>query len=75
METRYFRVIIPSARFLPLMDIHAAIKRVDSVYSDSIDGVSIRLLRFSQPEDGVFVGKLQTFRLANAPSFYTASYG
>ncbi|KAF2830070.1 hypothetical protein CC86DRAFT_403393 [Ophiobolus disseminans] len=52
----------------------AAIKRVDSVYSDSIDGVSIRLLHFSQPEDGVFVGKLQTFRLASAPRFYTASY-
>jgi hypothetical protein len=56
------------------MDIQTGIKRVDSVYSESIDGVSIRLLRFSQPEDGVFVGKLQTFLLASAPHFYTASY-
>lgn len=56
------------------MDIQPGIDRVDSVYSDSLDGVSIRLLRFSQPEEGVFVGKLQTFRLANAPHFFTASY-
>ncbi|KAH7361241.1 heterokaryon incompatibility protein-domain-containing protein [Pyrenochaeta sp. MPI-SDFR-AT-0127] len=56
------------------MDVQPGINRVDSVYSDSLDGVSIRLLRFSQPEDGVFVGKLQTFRLANAPHFFTASY-
>jgi hypothetical protein len=60
--------------YLHLMDIQVAIKRVDSVYSDSIDGVSIRLLRFSQSEDGAFVGKLQTFLLASAPHFYTASY-
>jgi hypothetical protein len=56
------------------MDVQTGIKRVDSVYSESIDGVSIRLLRFSQREDGSFVGKLQTFLLASAPHFYTASY-
>ncbi|KAH7090325.1 heterokaryon incompatibility protein-domain-containing protein [Paraphoma chrysanthemicola] len=56
------------------METQRPIKRVDSVYTDSIDGVSIRLLRFSQPEEGVFVGKLKTFRLASAPHFYTASY-
>jgi hypothetical protein len=56
------------------MENRPTISRVDSVYKDSIDGVSIRLLRFSQSEDGVFVGKLQTFRLASAPHFYTASY-
>lgn len=56
------------------MDFQPTISRVDSVYKDSIDGVSIRLLHFSQREDGVFVGKLQTFRLANAPHFFTASY-
>lgn len=56
------------------MAIQRVNKRVDSVYSDSIDGVSIRLLRFSQPEEGVFVGKLKTFLLASAPHFYTASY-
>jgi len=56
------------------MDLQRPMKRVDSVYRDSIDGVSIRLLRFSEPEEGVFVGKLQTFALASAPNFYTASY-
>jgi hypothetical protein len=56
------------------MAIQPAIERVDSVYRDSIDGDSIRLLRFSQPEEGVFVGKLKTFLLASAPHFYTASY-
>ena len=56
------------------MDVTPGVKRVDSVYSESLDGVSIRLLRFSQPEDGIFVGKLQTFRLASAPHFFTASY-
>ncbi|KAI8934920.1 hypothetical protein NX059_008589 [Plenodomus lindquistii] len=50
------------------------IKRVDSVYTDSIDDVSIRLLRFSQQEDGVFTGTLKTFLLASAPHFFTASY-
>ncbi|CAO2651204.1 Nn.00g095010.m01.CDS01 [Neocucurbitaria sp. VM-36] len=59
---------------LDLMDVQPGINRVDSVYPDSLDGVSIRLLRFSQPEKGVFVGKLQTFRLASAPHFLTASY-
>lgn len=56
------------------MDPQPGVRRVDSVYSESLDGISIRLLRFSQPEDGVFVGRLQTFRLATAPHFYTASY-
>jgi hypothetical protein len=56
------------------MDIHAGIKRTDSVYADSIDGVSIRLLRFSRREDGELAGQLQTFLLASAPHFYTASY-
>jgi hypothetical protein len=56
------------------MDIQPGIQRVDSAYKDSIDGVSIRLLRISQPEEGVFVGKLQTFLLASAPHFFTASY-
>jgi hypothetical protein len=59
---------------LDLMDVQTGIKRVDSVYSESIDGVSIRLLRFFQREDGDFVGKLQTFLLASAPHFFTASY-
>ncbi|KAH9874968.1 hypothetical protein J1614_004456 [Plenodomus biglobosus] len=56
------------------METAPSIKRVDTVYSDSIDDVSIRLLRFWQPEDGVFVGKLETFRLSSAPHFFTASY-
>lgn len=56
------------------MDVRAGIKKADSVYSDSIDGVSIRLLHFSRREDGQFVGKLETFLLASAPHFYTASY-
>jgi hypothetical protein len=43
------------------------------VYSDTVDGSSIRLLRFSQSEDGEFVGTLRTFLLANAPHFYTVS--
>jgi hypothetical protein len=43
------------------------------VYPDPVDGTSIRLLRFWQPNDGEFVGKLQTFRLASAPHFYTVS--
>ncbi|KAH5305155.1 hypothetical protein HBI23_181910 [Parastagonospora nodorum] len=60
--------------FSSLMDIHAGIRRADSVYADSIDGVSIRLLRLSRREDGDFDGKLQTFLISNAPPFYTASY-
>jgi hypothetical protein len=44
-----------------------------TVFSDTIDGTSIRLLRFSRSEDEEFVGKLQTFRLASAPQFYTVS--
>ncbi|KAH9864800.1 hypothetical protein IAQ61_008745 [Plenodomus lingam] len=57
------------------MESSSSITRADSVYADSIDQVSIRLLRFSESEDdGVFTGKLETFRLASAPHFYTASY-
>lgn len=56
------------------MEIRTGINRVDSAYVDSLDGVSIRLLHFSQPEEGVFVGKLQTFLLSSAPHYYTASY-
>jgi hypothetical protein len=56
------------------MDINAKIKRVDSAFIDSIDDVSIRLLRFTRREDGVYTGKLKTFLLASAPHFYTASY-
>ncbi|KAL5118953.1 hypothetical protein ACEQ8H_003082 [Pleosporales sp. CAS-2024a] len=56
------------------MDIPAGIQRTDSVYTDSIDAVSIRLLRFSRREDGEFAGELQTCLLASAPHFYTASY-
>ena len=43
------------------------------VYSDTVDGSSIRLLRFGISEDGEFLGTLRTFRLANAPHFYTVS--
>lgn len=56
------------------MNVQPSITRVDSVYSDSIDSVSIRLLRFSRSEHGALTGKLHTFRLAEAPKFYTASY-
>lgn len=56
------------------METQTGLKRVNTAYADSIDGRSIRLLRFSQPENGVFVGKVQTFLLASAPHFYTASY-
>jgi hypothetical protein len=45
-----------------------------AVFTESVDETSIRLLRFSQPEDGIFVGKLQKFPLAGAPHYYTASY-
>ncbi|KAF2131141.1 hypothetical protein P153DRAFT_313523, partial [Dothidotthia symphoricarpi CBS 119687] len=56
------------------MNIHATSETGNSAYKDSIDNTSIRLLRFSQPENGLFVGKLQTWKLASAPHFYTASY-
>lgn len=56
------------------MDIQNTIKNVGAVYSDSIDGVSIRLLRISQLDNGVFVGKLKTIPLASAPHFNTVSY-
>jgi hypothetical protein len=42
-------------------------------YSDTVDGFSIRLLRFWKSEDGELVGCLRTFRLASAPRFYTVS--
>ncbi|KAF1851784.1 uncharacterized protein K460DRAFT_269413 [Cucurbitaria berberidis CBS 394.84] len=56
------------------MDALPGRSRAGSVYSDTLNGISVRLLRFSQSEDGTFVGELQTFRLANAPHFFTASY-
>ncbi|KAH6618759.1 heterokaryon incompatibility protein-domain-containing protein [Boeremia exigua] len=56
------------------MDVDAPSPAIASVFSEPVDETSIRLLRFSQPEDGVFVGKLQKFRLASAPHYYTASY-
>jgi hypothetical protein len=55
------------------MDIHAGIPKAGSVYSCFIDYALIRLLRFWQLADGVFVGKRQTFLLASALHFYTAS--
>jgi hypothetical protein len=45
-----------------------------SAFSDPVDETSIRLLRFSQSEDGVFIGKLQKFPVAVAPHYYAASY-
>jgi hypothetical protein len=45
-----------------------------SVFSDPVDETSIRLLRFEQNDDGVFVGKLKRFPLADIPHYYTASY-
>lgn len=45
-----------------------------SPFSEPVDESSIRLLRFSQPEDGVFVGKLQKFPITSVPHYYTASY-
>ncbi|KAF2994049.1 hypothetical protein E8E13_001135 [Curvularia kusanoi] len=45
-----------------------------SIFSDPVDESSIRLLCFSQSEDGKFVGKLQKFPLVGAPHYYTASY-
>ncbi|CAG5166866.1 uncharacterized protein ALTATR162_LOCUS6989 [Alternaria atra] len=45
-----------------------------SAFSDPVDETSIRLLRFSQTEDGIFIGKLRKFPIAGAPHYYTASY-
>jgi hypothetical protein len=45
-----------------------------SVYTSPINSTSIRLLQFSRNEDGTFTGKLNQFKLADAPPFYTASY-
>ncbi|KAF2629653.1 hypothetical protein BU25DRAFT_485661 [Macroventuria anomochaeta] len=56
------------------MDVDASPPANASVFSEPVDETSIRLLRFSQPEDGVLVGELQKFPLASAPHYYTASY-
>ncbi|KAJ4334332.1 hypothetical protein N0V95_009196 [Ascochyta clinopodiicola] len=56
------------------MDVDAPLPANASVFPEPVDETCIRLLRFSQPEDGVFVGKLQRFPLAGAPHYYTASY-
>ncbi|KAF3046126.1 hypothetical protein E8E12_011251 [Didymella heteroderae] len=56
------------------MDVDAPLPVNAAVFAEPVDETSIRLLCFSQPEDGVFVGKLQKFPLANAPHYYTASY-
>lgn len=47
---------------------------VNPVYEERIDGTSIRLLRFSQSQDGGLTGRLKKFALAKAPHFYSASY-
>ncbi|OAG05116.1 uncharacterized protein CC84DRAFT_1187957 [Paraphaeosphaeria sporulosa] len=47
---------------------------VNPVYGDKIDGNSIRLLKFSQSQDGRLTGRLKKFALAHAPHFYSASY-
>lgn len=56
------------------MDIDAPSLANSAVFTEPVDETSIRLLRFSQSEHGVFVGKLQKFPLASAPHYYTASY-
>ncbi|KAF9698563.1 hypothetical protein EKO04_003854 [Ascochyta lentis] len=56
------------------MDVDTLSPANAAVFPDPVDETCIRLLRFSQPEDGVFVGKLQKFPLAGAPHYYTASY-
>ena len=56
------------------MDVEISSPANASVFSEPVDETSIRLLCFSQPEDGVFVGKLQKFLLASAPHYHTASY-
>jgi hypothetical protein len=43
-------------------------------YRQQLSGTSIRLLRISHSKDGGFTGKLKRFRLADAPSYYAASY-
>src|SRR5690242_7594129 len=56
------------------MDVAKPSPTTAAVFSEPVDESSIRLLRFSQPEDGVIVGKLQKFPLVSAPHYYTASY-
>ena len=56
------------------MDVDVPPSANASVFSEPVDETSIRLLRLSQSEDGVFTGKLQRFPLASAPHYYTASY-
>jgi hypothetical protein len=55
------------------MDVDSNVT-VSPVYHERIDGTSIRLLRFSRSQDGLFTGRLKKFALANAPNFYSASY-
>ena len=56
------------------MDVDTSTSDNTSVFSDPVDETSIRLLRFSLSEDGVFIGRLRRFSLASAPHYYTASY-
>jgi hypothetical protein len=56
------------------MEVDTAPLDKASVFSDTVDETSIRLLRLSRSEDGVYTGKLQKYLLANAPHYYTASY-
>ncbi|KAJ8106495.1 hypothetical protein OPT61_g9496 [Boeremia exigua] len=56
------------------MDVDTPSPAAASVFLEPVDETSIRLLQFSQPEDGVFVGNLQKFPLDDAPPYYTASY-
>lgn len=56
------------------MDADAPAPVNASVFSEPVDETSIRLLSFTQSEDGVFSGRLKKFPLASAPHFYTASY-
>lgn len=56
------------------MDVDTPPQTNASVFQEPVDETSIRLLRFSQSEDGVFVGELQRFPLTSAPHYYTASY-
>jgi len=56
------------------MDLDTPAPAKASVFPEPVDETSIRLLRFSLSEDGLFDGKLQKFPLASAPHYYTASY-
>ncbi|KAJ4381016.1 hypothetical protein N0V86_003363 [Didymella sp. IMI 355093] len=56
------------------MDVDTPSPATAALFSEPVDETSIRLLRFSQLEDGVLVGELQKFPLASAPHYYSASY-